>query len=142
MSIQIISKTISFSTKGNTHLIDITEKVQNVIIESGLSRGQVTLFAIGSTTGLTTVEYEPGLVNNDVSEMYEKIAPYGFPYEHNKTWGDDNGAAHLRSTLTGSSLVIPFIDQRLTLGTWQQIVFIDFDTRSRTRKVVVQIIGS
>ena len=142
MSIKIISNTIEFSTRGNNQIVDITGKVQQVIDETNLSDGQVTLFAVGSTTGLSTVEFEPGLVNTDVAAMYQKIAPYGVPYEHNKTWGDDNGAAHLRSTLTGSSLVIPFIDHKLTLGTWQQIVFIDFDTRSRTRKVVVQVIGS
>jgi len=142
MSIQIESHTIEFSTVGNTDIVDITEKVQSVINKSGLADGQVTLFAIGSTTGLTTVEYEPGLVNTDIAEMYQKIAPYGFPYSHNNTWGDDNGAAHLRSTLTGSSLVIPFIQKKLTLGTWQQIIFIDFDTRPRSRKVIVQILGS
>jgi len=142
MSIQIESHTIEFSTVGNTDIVDITEKVQSVINKSGLADGQVTLFAIGSTTGLTTVEYEPGLVNTDIAEMYQKIAPYGFPYSHNNTWGDDNGAAHLRSTLTGSSLVIPFIQKKLTLGTWQQIIFIDFDTRPRSRKVIVQTLGS
>lgn len=142
MGIQIITYTIEFSTKGNTHLVDITEKVQNKVHQSGYTEGQVTLFAIGSTAGLSTVEYEPGLVDHDVSAMYQKIAPYGVPYEHNKTWGDNNGAAHLRSTLTGSSLVVPFSGKKLTLGTWQQIVFIDFDTRARTRKVVVQVLGS
>ncbi len=142
MSIKILSHSIEFSTKGNNQIVDITEKVQKVINETNLSQGQVTLFAIGSTTGLSAVEYEPGLINKDVAEMYQKIAPYGFPYEHNNTWGDDNGAAHLISILTGSSLVIPFIKRKLTLGTWQQIVFIDFDTRSRTRKVVVQVFGS
>ncbi len=139
--INIETHSIEFSTKGNTQLVDITDKVQQVLNQNGYNEGNITLFAIGSTTGLSTVEYEPGLVHHDVSEMYHKIAPYGVSYHHNQTWGDDNGAAHLRSTLTGSSLVIPFINQKLILGTWQQIIFIDFDTRPRSRKVIVQILG-
>jgi secondary thiamine-phosphate synthase enzyme len=139
--INLETHSIEFSTQGNTHLVDITDKVQNILSQSGFSEGNITLFAIGSTAGLSTVEYEPGLVHHDVAEMYQKIAPYGFAYKHNQTWGDDNGAAHLRSTLTGSSLVIPFIHNKLILGTWQQIIFIDFDTRSRSRKVIVQVLG-
>ena len=139
--IKLQTQHIEFSTKGNTQLVDITKKVQHVIDQSEFTEGNVTLFAIGSTTGISTVEYEPGLVHHDVAEMYHKIAPYGISYHHNQTWGDDNGAAHLRSTLTGSSLVIPFLHQKLILGTWQQIIFIDFDTRPRTRKVIVQILG-
>jgi secondary thiamine-phosphate synthase enzyme len=139
--VNLKTDSIEFSTQGNTHLVDITNKVQQVINQSGFSEGNITLFAVGSTTGLSTVEYEPGLVQHDVAEMYRKIAPYGVSYKHNQTWGDDNGAAHLRSTLTGSSLVVPFINKKLVLGTWQQIIFIDFDTRPRSRKVIVQLIG-
>lgn len=139
--INLETHSIEFSTNGNTQLVDITDKVQQVLNQNGYKEGNITLFAIGSTTGLSTVEYEPGLVHHDVAEMYHKIAPYGVSYHHNQTWGDDNGAAHLRSTLTGSSLVIPFINQKLILGTWQQIIFIDFDTRPRSRKVIVQILG-
>ena len=139
--ISLETHNIEFSTKGNTQLVDITDKVQQILNLGDLTEGNITLFAIGSTTGLSTVEYEPGLVNHDVAEMYHKIAPYGLSYHHNQTWGDDNGAAHLRSTLTGSSLVIPFIHQKLILGTWQQIIYIDFDTRARSRKVIVQILG-
>ncbi len=139
--INLETHSIEFSTKGNTQLVDITKKVQDILNHSEFKEGNVTLFAVGSTTGLSTVEYEPGLVHHDVAEMYHKIAPYGFSYHHNQTWGDDNGAAHLRSTLTGSSLVIPFQHQKLILGTWQQIIFIDFDTRPRSRKVIVQILG-
>lgn len=139
--VSLETQSIEFSTKGNTQLIDITDKVQHIINQIQFSEGNVTLFAIGSTTGLSTVEYEPGLVHHDVAEMYHKIAPYGVAYHHNQTWGDDNGAAHLRSTLTGSSLVIPFLQKKLVLGTWQQIIFIDFDTRPRSRKVIVQILG-
>jgi secondary thiamine-phosphate synthase enzyme len=139
--VNLETHSIEFSTQGNTHLVDITDKIQKVLSQSGFSEGNVTLFAVGSTTGLSTVEYEPGLVHHDVAEMYQKIAPYGVSYRHNQTWGDDNGAAHLRSTLTGSSLVIPFMHNKLILGTWQQIIFIDFDTRARSRKVVVQVLG-
>ena len=132
--INLETHSIEFSTQGNTQLVDITDKVQKVLSQTGHSEGNITLFAIGSTTGLSTVEYEPGLVHHDVAEMYQKIAPYGVDYRH-------NGAAHLRSTLTGSSLVIPFIHNELVLGTWQQIIFIDFDTRARSRKVIVQVLG-
>ena len=141
MAIELETRHIEFSTNGKTQIIDITDMVQREIHESGFSEGQVTLFAIGSTTGLSTIEFEPGLVQTDIAEMFDKLAPYGVPYAHNDTWGDDNGASHVRSTLQGSSLAVPFINTNLTLGTWQQIIFLDFDTRARTRKVVVQIIG-
>jgi secondary thiamine-phosphate synthase enzyme len=138
---EISTQTITFETKGYTDIVDITDKVQKVVNASGLSEGQVTIFGIGSTTGISTIEFEPGLVHTDLAEMFEKFAPYRVNYAHNQTWGDDNGAAHLRSTLTGSSLVVPFLEGNLLLGTWQQIVFIDYDTRARSRKVVVQVIG-
>lgn len=141
MAIELETREISFSTNGRTHIVDITDLVQNQIQQAGFKEGQVTLFAIGSTTGLSTIEFEPGLVNTDISEMFDKLAPYDVPYAHNATWGDDNGAAHVRSTLQGSSLVVPFKSTNLMLGTWQQIIFIDFDTRSRSRKVVVQLLG-
>ena len=139
--IDIETHFIEFSTKGKTDIIDITPRVSDILEKSGFREGHIALFAIGSTTGLTTVEYEPGLVDHDLAEMYQKIAPYDVPYQHNLTWGDDNGASHLRSTLTGSSLSVPFLNGSLILGTWQQIIFIDFDTRNRSRKVAVQITG-
>jgi secondary thiamine-phosphate synthase enzyme len=132
---------IEFSTRGRTDIIDITPRVTEVLENSGFREGHVILFSIGSTSGISTIEYEPGLVQHDVSQMFENFAPYGIPYEHNQTWGDDNGAAHLRSTLMGSSLSIPFTNGKLMLGTWQQIAFFDFDTRPRSRKVVIQLIG-
>jgi secondary thiamine-phosphate synthase enzyme len=141
MSIELETRQIEFSTKGYNHIVDITDKVQNEILQSGFTEGQVTLFGIGSTTGLSTIEFEPGLVNTDISAMFDKLAPYGVEYAHNQTWGDDNGAAHVRSTLQGSSLVVPFVNSELLIGTWQQIIFLDFDTRPRNRKVVVQIFG-
>jgi secondary thiamine-phosphate synthase enzyme len=141
MILEIETRQIEFTTKGHNHIVDITDKVHQEIHESGFKEGQVTLFAVGSTTGLSTIEFEPGLVNTDIAEMYNKLAPYGVPYAHNQTWDDDNGAAHVRSTLQGSSLVVPFVNGRMTLGTWQQVIFLDFDTRARSRKVVVQIMG-
>lgn len=132
---------IEFSTRGYTDIVDITENTQSVISSSNLQEGQCTLFAIGSTTGLTTIEYEPGLVKQDLAAMFDDFAPYGKSYAHNRTWGDDNGASHLRSSLMGTDLSIPFQNGGLILGTWQQIVFVDFDTRPRDRRVVVQLMG-
>ena len=137
----IKTRSIQLQTKGYTDIVDITSKVQRLIDEAGLDQGSILISAIGSTTGITTVEYEPGLVNHDISNMLDKLAPYGVNYEHNKTWGDDNGAAHLRSSLIGTSQTIPFVNGKLILGTWQQVIFIDFDTRPRTREIVVQVIG-
>lgn len=133
--------TLTLETKGHTHIYDITDSIQQQIGDSTMQEGQVCIFAIGSTTGITTLEYEPGLVNHDVAEMFEQFAPYGKFYHHNQTWGDDNGSSHLRSFLTGTSLNVPFTKGSPILGTWQQIVFVDFDTRPRSRKYVVQVMG-
>ncbi|MCB0665640.1 MAG: secondary thiamine-phosphate synthase enzyme YjbQ [Saprospiraceae bacterium] len=138
---KIFTTGIQLQTNGRNQIIDVTPHVNQILNESDLSEGQVTVFGIGSTTGITTLEFEPGLVNHDVGEMFEKIAPYGKDYRHNQTWGDDNGAAHLRSFITGTSYTCPFVAGKLLLGTWQQIVFVDFDTRARSRQVVVQVFG-
>lgn len=138
---QILTRTIEFSTKGYTDIIDLTPRIRRALADMGLQDGQVTVFAVGSTTGISTVEYEPGLANHDIRNMLDQIAPYGKNYEHNKTWGDDNGAAHLRSTLVGTSYTAPFAGGQLLLGTWQQVIFLDFDTRPRQRKVVLQFMG-
>ena len=108
--------------------------------ETNLSIGTLTIFAVGSTAGITTVEYEPGLVK-DLQTAFEKIASVKDNYEHNIRWGDGNGYAHIRASLLKANLTIPFIDGKLTLGTWQQIVFIDFDNRPRQRKIVLQFMG-
>ena len=110
---KIKSQVIQLKTNGFTDIVDITSKVQDILEKEGFIEGSVLISAIGSTTGITTVEYEPGLVNHDISEMLDKLAPYGVQYEHNKTWGDDNGAAHLRSTLIGTSQTIPFENGKL-----------------------------
>ena len=132
---------LDIQTQGNCNIVDITAAVQDAVAEAGLTDGTVTVFNVGSTAGITTIEYEPGLVKHDIKAAFEKIAPQNGRYEHEETWHDDNGHAHVRATLLGPSLVVPFCGKKLTLGTWQQIVLIDFDTRPRTRKVVCQIMG-
>lgn len=135
------TETITIKTKGNCDVIDITEQVSKAIVHADIRSGAVTLFNIGSTAGITTTEYEPGLANYDIKAAFEKIAPEHARYEHEQTWHDDNGHAHVRASLLGPSLSVPVVDGRLTLGTWQQIILVDFDTRPRTRNVVCQIIG-
>ena len=132
---------IEFKTRGNTHVINITDEVSQVVVRSGLEDGVVTLFNIGSTAGLTTTEFEPGLANHDIAAAFERVAPEAGRYEHEETWHDDNGHSHVRASLLGPSLSVPFTSGRLTLGTWQQIILVDFDTRARTRTVVCQMIG-
>ena len=139
--IELSTHIIEIETQGHTHIIDITDKVQETLSKEEYEEGQVLIAAMGSTAGITTLEYEQGLVNFDVRNMLSKIAPYEAGYEHNRTWGDDNGAAHLRSALIGTSLTVPFQQGKLILGTWQQIVFIDFDTRHRHRQIVLQCMG-
>ena len=136
----IISKKITIKTRGNDDALDITTGVERAIAESNLTNGIVTLFVVGSTAALTTIEYEDGAVN-DLGRAIERIAPRAVEYEHHLRWNDDNGHSHVRAALLGPSLSVPFVGGRLTLGTWQQIILIDFDTRPRQREVVVQIIG-
>ena len=136
----ISTKHISIGTKGYTDVIDITKRCQNIIHDSGLAHGVITVFNPGSTGGLTTIEYEPNLVE-DLKNALDIIAPYDKRYEHSKTWHDDNGASHMRSSIMGPSISVPFVDGELTLGTWQQIIFCDFDTSSRRRRLVVQVMG-
>ncbi len=136
----IITKYIDLDTKGFTDVVDITSKCQKLINGAGLSVGTITIFNTGSTGALTTIEYEPNLVK-DLKEALEIIAPTDKTYAHGMTWNDDNGSSHIRSSFIGPSLQVPFVAGELTLGTWQQIVFCDFDTRSRHRQLVVQIMG-
>ena len=138
---KIRTNTLEITTRGRTDIVDLTGRIQELVNAAGWSEGSVLVFAVGSTAGVTTVEFEPGLVETDLREMFERIAPYGADYAHNDTWGDDNGAAHLRASLIGPSLTAPFIGGRLCLGTWQQIILVDFDTRPRNRRIVVQIHG-
>ena len=136
----IITDTITLSTKGHTDICDITVKAQEVVHKHGLKEGQITLFVPGSTGALTTVEYEPGLLK-DLPEAFERMAPTGRRYHHDATWGDGNGYAHVRASLLGPSLVVPFSGGKLLLGTWQQIIFVDFDNRPRQRNIVAQVTG-
>lgn len=137
---KIITDSLVLSTKGHTDIIDITRDVQNVLKSSALQEGSLTVFIAGSTAGVTTIEYEPGLLK-DLPEAFEKLAPTGVAYHHDATWGDGNGHSHVRAALLGASFTAPFKDGQLILGTWQQIVVIDFDNRSRQRRVVVQMMG-
>lgn len=131
---------IELSSRGRGDTINLTPKVQKILETRPLHNGQVTLFVPGSTASITTVEFEPGLVK-DIPEFLERIAPYEKAYHHHETWKDDNGSAHLQAAMLGPSLTVPVVDGNLMLGTWQQIVLIDSDTRPRKRKVVVQLLG-
>ncbi len=137
---KIINDTVEISTHGYTDIIDITPQVKHVLEETSFKSGNLTVFVSGSTAGITSIEYEPGLLK-DLPEAFEKLAPTGVTYHHDAAWGDGNGYAHVRAALLGSSLTVPFDNGKLLLGTWQQIVVIDFDNRPRKRNVVVQMIG-
>jgi secondary thiamine-phosphate synthase enzyme len=131
---------IEISTRGHTDVVDITRALGGCIERSGLRAGTATVFVPGSTASLSTIEFEPGAVR-DIGEILERIVPAGADYHHHATWGDDNGSSHARACLMGPSITVPFVDARPTLGTWQQVVLLDFDTRPRDRRLVVQIIG-
>ena len=137
---KVFTDFIPISTKGFTDIIDITSEVANAIRRSEVRSGTATVFISGATAGVTTIEYEPGLLK-DLPEAFDKIAPMNKRYHHDATWGDGNGFSHVRAAMLGCSLVVPFKESRLLLGTWQQIVVVDFDNRSRSREVVVQIMG-
>ncbi len=136
----IVTKRIKLNTKGDTDIIDITQKVASQVEESGLNDGTMTAFIPGSTAGLTTIEFESGLIK-DTQRLFEELASKKRDYLHNLRWQDGNGYSHVRATLLGPSLTVPFVDKTLQLGTWQQIVLIDFDNRSRSREIVLQIMG-
>ena len=136
----VVNSRIHLDTRGNGHILDIADKVHLEIQQSGLKNGTVTLFTPSSTSAITTTEYESGVVH-DLQQVFERIAPENIDYRHNLRWGDGNGHAHVRHALFGPSLVVPIVDGRMTLGTWQQVVFVDFDNRARSRSVVVQIMG-
>ena len=136
----VVTKNIQVKTKKGVDLVDITSRIVEAVEESNLKNGTVTVFVTGSTGAISTVEYEPGLIR-DIPKILERIAPSDISYEHNKTWGCDNGVSHARATIIGPSLTIPFVNKKLTLGTWQQIVFIELDTRPRERDIVLQIMG-
>ena len=136
----IITEYLTFNTKGDTDITDITSQVDQKLKESGFTQGSVLIFVPGSTGALTTIEYEPGLVK-DMQDALNRLIPRELEYAHNRMWGDGNGHSHVRASMLGPSLVVPFNDGSLMLGTWQQIVFLDLDNRSRSRKVIVRITG-
>ncbi len=136
----VITRELPLSTQGDGDVRDITSRVQEVVQDSNLRSGIVTIFCPGSTGALTTIEYESGVVA-DLQQALDEIAPPDRSYRHHAKWGDDNGHAHVRAALVGPSLTVPFVDGDLILGTWQQIVFLDFDTRPRSRRLTLQIVG-
>jgi secondary thiamine-phosphate synthase enzyme len=136
----ITTDTISLNTKGHCDIIDITPQAEKQLAGAKVDSGTLTLFITGSTAGITTIEHESGLLA-DFKDMWRRLVPENIPYAHDRAWGDGNGYSHIRASLLGSSLVIPFSHKRLALGTWQQIVVVDFDNRPRSRQLVVQIMG-
>ncbi len=139
-STMLFSETISFTTKGFSDIIDITDRIDSVVKHSKIRDGLVTVFCPGSTGSITTVEYESGALR-DLQKAIERIVPSDLPYEHDRRWGDGNGFSHVRAALMKPGLSIPLIKGKLSLGTWQQIVFIDFDNRKRERNLIVQMVG-
>ena len=137
---EILTDSFLVNSRGNTDIIDITGNVRDKINSSGFTEGNVLVFVGGSTAGITTIEYEPGL-RKDYPNFFEKIIPSNINYHHDQTWHDGNGHSHVRASLQGASLTVPFSNGDLLLGTWQQIILVDFDNRSRKRNIVVQIIG-
>jgi secondary thiamine-phosphate synthase enzyme len=130
----------SLETRGNNHAADITSQVAQAVTESSIDSGTATIFVTGSTAGITTIEFEPGCVY-DLDVAFERLFPRDITYRHHERWGDDNGHSHIRAAMLGPSMTVPFEQRELLLGTWQQIILVDFDTRPRTRNYVVQIVG-
>jgi secondary thiamine-phosphate synthase enzyme len=139
-NMSVMHKTIHVDTKGNGDTIDITQRVAEQISASKIEDGLATIFITGSTAGVTTTEYESGVLN-DYKKMWERNIPSNIAYQHDQRWGDGNGYSHVRASLQGPSLVIPFSNKRMLLGTWQQIVVVDFDNRPRSREIVIQLLG-
>ena len=136
----VVTGKISLQTKGNCDIIDITPQIEQQVAEADINSGTATLFVAGSTAGISTIEFESGVLS-DFQSMWERNIPQNIPYNHDRRWSDGNGYSHVRASLLGASLVIPFNDKKLTLGTWQQIVLVDFDNRPRSREIILQIMG-
>ncbi len=134
-------RTIERRTRGDDDIVDLTAELQELVAATGVTTGQAALLVEGSTAALTTLEFEPGLVGHDVAAALERVAPRDAPYEHEATWHDDNGHSHVRAALVGPSLALPVVEGRVPLGTWQQVVLVDFDTRPRRRTVHVSVVG-
>jgi secondary thiamine-phosphate synthase enzyme len=136
----VFTETFSLSAKGFCDIIDVTGKVVAAVGRSGIANGLATVFCPGSTCSLTAIEYETGVLR-DLANVIERIVPSNVPYEHDRRWGDGNGFSHVRSALLKPSFSVPLVNRNLALGTWQQIVFIDFDNRERRREIIVQVVG-
>lgn len=134
------TREVTLETKGDGDVLDLTAQVTGFVAQSGVATGLVAVTVIGSTAGITTIEYEPGLVD-DLRKAFERVAPSGVAYAHDNRWGDGNGHAHVRAAMLGPSVTLPVVQGKVVLGTWQQVVLVDFDTRPRTRVVVVQVLG-
>ena len=136
----VVTKEISLNTRGECDIIDITPDIEQEVAKAGMAKGVVTIFVAGSTAGLTTIEFESGVLT-DLQGMWERIVPKDITYAHDRRWGDGNGYSHVRASLLGASLTVPFSNKRLMVGIWQQIVLVDFDNRPRSRQVILQIMG-
>ncbi len=136
-----LAREVRIETRGDSHILDVTDALQALVAESGITTGQLTAMVVGSTAALSTLEFEPGLVERDIAAALEKVAPQDGPYAHEATWNDDNGHSHVRACLIGPSLALPIVEGSLPLGTWQQAVLLDFDTRPRDRQIVVTLLG-
>lgn len=136
----VITDELVYSSKGNTDIIDVTRDIQKVVKKNSVKNGQVTIFVSGATAGVTSIEYENGLVK-DFRKMFERVIPENMEYAHDARWHDGNGHSHVRASMLGASFTVPVKDGELLLGTWQQVVVVDFDNRSRQRRIVIQIIG-
>jgi secondary thiamine-phosphate synthase enzyme len=136
----VVTISKSIKSRGDGHVLDITSDVAQAVAETEIDSGIATVFVTGSTAGITTIEFEPGLVH-DIGSAFDRLFPRDLPYRHHERWGDDNGHSHVRASILGPSLTVPFQQGQLKLGTWQQIILADFDTRPRSRNYVIQILG-
>ena len=136
----VVTGEITLNTRGECDIIDITPNIEQEVAKAGMAKGVVTIFVAGSTAGLTTIEFESGVLA-DLQNTWERIVPKNITYAHDRRWGDGNGYSHVRASLLGASLTVPFSNKRLMVGTWQQIVLVDFDNRPRSRQVILQIMG-
>jgi len=136
----VVTREITLNSRGECDIIDITPDIEQEVAKAGMAKGVVTIFVAGSTAGLTTIEFESGVLA-DLQGMWERIVPKDITYAHDRRWGDGNGYSHVRASLLGASLAVPFSNKRLMVGTWQQIVLVDFDNRPRSRQVILQIMG-
>ncbi len=136
----MVREGFTVSTRGDADVVDVTSSVSEAVRRSGVHSGIVTIFVPGSTGAVTTIEYEPGLVE-DIDEAFDRLAPRELEYHHNQRWHDGNGHSHVRASLMGPSLTVPFTSGKLEIGIWQQIVLVDFDNRPRERDIVCQVLG-